>query len=133
MNYLGHAYLSMGNEEVLAGNMMGDYVKGKAVLETYPDGIRKGLMLHRKIDSFTDAHPAVSRAKVFFRKDYDLYAGAIVDIIFDHFLANDPKHFASETALFTFTQNTYSALNKYSTIFPEKFADMFPYMQSQNS
>ena len=85
MNYLGHAYLSMGNEEVLAGNMMGDYVKGKAVLETYPDGIRKGLMLHRKIDSFTDAHPAVSRAKVFFRQDYDLYAGAIVDIIFDHF------------------------------------------------
>lgn len=132
MNYLGHAFLSMNDEYLLTGNMIGDYVKGMQSLQNYPDAVRKGIMLHRKIDSFTDAHIAVSRAKIYFREVYELYAGAVVDIVFDHFLANDPKHFTSEKVLFDFSQASYTHLEKHSNYFPEKFANLFPYMQSQN-
>ena len=79
MNYLGHAFLSFGDGDILTGNMIGDHVKGKIALEQYPDGIKKGIMLHRKIDEYTDLHPATQRAKLPFREVYGLYAGAIMD------------------------------------------------------
>jgi len=132
MNYLGHAFLSMNDGNILTGNIIGDYVKGKSVLEKYPEEIRRGILLHRKIDSYTDAHPAVARAKILFREMYHLYAGAIVDILFDHFLANDPKYFSSEKALFNFSQQVYEQLEENSRYFPEKFVSFFPYMRSHN-
>ncbi len=132
MNYLGHAYLSFGNAGILTGNMMGDYVKGKLAVAKYPEEIQTGLMLHRKIDAFADTHPSNQRAKVWFRNDYGLYAGAVLDTLYDHFLANDPKHFPSQEALFTFSQDTYSKLAANQQHFPERFAQMFPYMQEHN-
>jgi len=132
MNYLGHAFLSFGNAEVLTGNLIGDHVKGKLALNNYPDGIRKGIELHRKIDRFTDDHPAVKRAGLWFRQDYGLYSGAIVDSLFDHFLANDPGHFSSESVLLDFTQNTYAAVAHHADFFPNAFAQYFPYMREQN-
>ena len=66
MNYLAHAYLSFGHKEVLTGNMISDFVKGKARFQ-YPEGIQKGIMLHRAIDDFTDTHPATAIAKEIFR------------------------------------------------------------------
>lgn len=132
MNYLAHAFLSFNDGDVLTGNMIGDHVKGKLALEKLPPGISKGVALHRKIDGYTDMHPATQRAKVWFRADYGLYSGAIMDTLYDHFLANDPKHFPSEEALYAFTQQTYQALAERSAWFPEAFASYFPHMQQHN-
>ncbi len=132
MNYLGHAFLSFNQPEVLTGNMIGDYVKGLKSLEQFPPGIRKGIMLHRKIDSFTDQHPALLRAKNYFRMDYGLYAGAFADIINDHFLANDPRCFSGESALLTFSQHVYQTISRYQDSFPEAFRRLFPYMRDEN-
>jgi len=132
MNYLGHAYLSFGDDELLTGNMIGDFVKGKLILQTMPERIAKGAMLHRKIDEFADNHPANQRAKIWFRQDYGLYSGAIIDTVYDHFLANDPKHFASEKTLFDFTQDTYQKLATKAQYFPLVFAQMFPHMSEHN-
>lgn len=112
--------------------MMGDHVKGKMALDNYPEGIRKGLMLHRRIDEFSDRHPATMRAKVLFRADYHLYAGAIMDTLYDHFLANDPKFFPGESALMSFTQDTYSKMESNIQFFPERFAAYFPHMKEHN-
>lgn len=128
MNYLGHAYLSLDNSEVLTGNMIGDYVKGRLAMKNYPDGIRKGILLHRKIDEFTDHHHATIRAKVFFKADYGLYAGAIMDTLFDHFLANDSGIFPSEHTLQLFSKHTYSQLSVYKDYFPTAFKAYFPIM-----
>src|SRR5690606_1835552 len=100
--------------------------------KTFPTKIQQGLLLHRSIDSFTDLHPAVSRAKIFFRATYELYAGPIVDIVFDHFLANDPKCFISEKNLYDFSQQVYHCLEKNQDHFPDKFSKFFPYMKTQN-
>ena len=132
MNYLGHAYLSFGDALILTGNVMGDHIKGKLALEQFPEKIKKGALLHRKIDAFTDVHPATQRAKIWFRGDYGLYSGAIMDTIFDHFLANDPKHFQSEKELLAFTLDTYKKLEENREYFPPTFAIYFPHMQEHN-
>ncbi len=132
MNYLGHAYLSFGDSELLTGNMIGDHIKGRIALESLPAGIKKGILLHRKIDSMTDEHPATSRAKLLFRQDYGLYAGAIMDTLYDHFLANDPRYFPSQEALRSFSQETYKRLSECSGNFPDGFAAYFPYMKQQD-
>ena len=131
MNYLAHAYLSFGHEEILVGNMISDFVKGKKKFD-YSLGIQKGIALHRAIDSFTDDHPVTKSAKQFFKADYGLYAGAFMDVVYDHFLANDTNEFADDTALFSFTQNTYSVLEKNVAVFPERFQKMFPHMKQHN-
>ncbi len=132
MNYLGHAFLSFGDHNILTGNIIGDHVKGKLALDHYPDEIRKGIELHRKIDMFTDEHPATKRAKVWFREVYGLYSGAIIDSLFDHFLANDPKYFNSEQHLLEFTQITYDGIEQNAAYLPATFATYFPYMKEHN-
>lgn len=132
MNYLAHAYLSFQNPLLLTGNMIGDFVKGSVSNTTYPEEIKEGITLHRKIDSFTDQHPVVARAKLLFKKDYGLYAGPITDSLFDHFLANDPQYFPSEQALFEFTQETYKMLEDCQSYFPHVFLEVFGYMREQN-
>lgn len=132
MNYLGHAFLSFGNGGILTGNMIGDHVKGKQVLEQYPPDIKKGLEIHRKIDGFSDTHPATQRGKLLFREHYGLYAGAIMDTLYDHFLANDPKLFESEQALYSFTQTVYAQLDEHKEYMPEGFAAYFPHMKEYN-
>ena len=71
MNYLAHAYLSFNQQEILVGNMISDFVKGKTKFN-YPEGIQKGIALHRAIDEFTDTHPATKEAAAFFRPAYRL-------------------------------------------------------------
>jgi acyl carrier protein phosphodiesterase len=56
VNYLAHAYLSFDDPEVLTGNMISDFVKGKKKYG-YPPRILAGIDLHRAIDEFTDDHP----------------------------------------------------------------------------
>jgi acyl carrier protein phosphodiesterase len=131
MNYLAHAYLSFYEPEILTGNMISDFVKGKKKFD-YPITVQKGIELHRFIDDFTDHHPATKQAKEFFRKDYRLYSGAFIDVVYDHFLANDKDEFADDMALKNFTFKTYSSLQKNSTIVPEHFSQVFNYMKKDD-
>lgn len=131
MNYLAHAYLSFNKPDILVGNMISDYIKGKKQFD-YPLPVQKGIRLHRAIDHFTDTHPATHELKSFFRPQYRLYAGAFADVVYDHFLATDVHEFKTELALKIFADNTYQLLEPQATLFPLPFKKMFPYMQSQN-
>jgi acyl carrier protein phosphodiesterase len=130
MNYLAHAYLSFGDPDILAGNMISDFVKGKKKYE-YSVRIQMGITLHRKIDEYTDSHPATRQAKEFLKQTAGPYSGAFVDILYDHFLANDPYEF-EEGALADFADNTYLLLEPFQRDFPEKFQRFFYYMRTQN-
>ncbi len=99
MNYLAHAYLSFSRPDLLVGNMISDFVKGRQKLN-YSTGIQQGIVLHRQIDHFTDTHPATHDAKQYFKPAVGLYAGAFIDIVYDHFLALDETvHSAAALAL----------------------------------
>lgn len=130
MNYLAHAYLSFGLPDVLAGNMISDFVKG-AQKNLYAVTIQRGIELHRAIDQFTDEHATTKAAKQFFRPAYGLYAGAFMDIVYDHFLAADKLQFENND-LMAFTLKTYQQLDAFETWFPLRFAKMYPYMKQQN-
>ena len=132
MNFLGHAYLSFNDDEILVGNMIGDHIKGMLVLEKYPEKIKKGILLHRKIDEFADLHPATIKAKLLFRSHYGRYSGAIMDTLYDHFLANDSKYFSSEQDLLSFTNETYRKLEDKREFQPFVFSSYFPNMVKQN-
>ncbi len=108
MNYLAHAYLSFNQPAILTGNMISDFVKGKKKYD-FSSEIQKGIALHRAIDEFTDFHPVTQIAKSYFKQAYRLYAGAFVDVVYDHFLANDPDQFADHTALDSFCQTLLGA------------------------
>ena len=110
--------------------MISDFVKGKKKFD-YPVGIQKGITLHRSIDSFTDSHPVSKMAKEIFRPAYRLYSAAFIDVVYDHFLANDENEF-TPASLIAFSETTYGILDKYLEWLPERFAKMFPYMKSQN-
>lgn len=132
MNLLGHAFLSFDDAEILCGNMMGDFVKGKKILDTYPAKIKQGLILHRKIDSFTDNHPIVDIAKEHYRKDYRLYSGAIIDVLFDHYLANDPRYFNEAEDLRIFTANVFHQLEKTSEYHTPTFSRLRFHLEKEN-
>lgn len=130
MNYLAHAYLSFGNKEILAGNMISDFIKGKKKFD-YSENIQKGIALHHFIDEFTDAHEATKQAKLFFKPFVGLYAGAFVDVVYDHFLANDANEFTDES-LKNFAGTIYNLLYQQQKDLPEIFVNMLGYMSSQN-
>jgi len=130
MNYLAHAYLSFDDPEILVGNMISDFVKGKKQYD-FPAGIQKGIRLHRMIDVFTDQHTATKKAKVLLQPAVGPYAGAFIDVVYDHFLATDQSVY-DDGAWMEFTSRTYRLLDPFSGQFPEKFARMFPYMKTQN-
>jgi len=130
MNYLGHAYLSFNSPQILVGNMISDFVKGREKLG-FSGNIQKGIALHRYIDEFTDTHPATKKAMEIFRKHYRLYSAPIMDILFDHFLANDQSLF-SEISLEEFTQTVYRHLEDNSTHLPNRFLHVFTYMKTED-
>jgi acyl carrier protein phosphodiesterase len=131
MNYLAHAFLSFNNRDILAGNIISDFVKGKAQY-SYPEGIRKGIRLHRLIDEYTDRHPVTARAKTFFRPQYRLYSGAFIDVVYDHFLALDSAQFEQYGSLKFFSAETYMQLESNITLLPFPFQKMFIYMKTQD-
>jgi acyl carrier protein phosphodiesterase len=130
MNLLAHSYLSFNNRQILVGNMISDFVKGRKKFD-YPLEIQKGIALHRAIDTFTDEHEATHEAKQFLRPAVGLYAGAFVDVVYDHFLANDTNEF-NDASLQQHALKTYDELGRQLEYIPDKFKVMIPYMQAQN-
>ncbi len=130
MNFLAHAYLSFNHPDILVGNMISDFVKGKKKFE-YSQGIQQGIALHRQIDLFTDDHIATKEARQFLKPAVGLYAGAFVDVVYDHFLANDSNEF-TDASLQNTAINTYSILTNYHHVLPAALQSVLPYMQSQN-
>ncbi len=131
MNYLAHAYCSFKDPPVLVGNMISDFIKGKKQFD-YPAEIQRGIRLHRLIDTFTDAHPAVKEAKAVFRPVYRLYAGAFVDVSFDYFIANDPQLFADEKALKAFALFVYDSMDQWRDWIPPATELYFSRMKEQD-
>ena len=131
MNYLAHAYLSFNIPDILVGNMISDYVKGKKQFD-YPLNIQKGIQLHRAIDTFTDAHAITKLAKQYLYPAVGTYSGAFVDVVYDHFLAIDTKQFTTNEQLQTVATFCYNILNNNYIYLPEKFSHSLPYMQQQN-
>lgn len=130
MNFLAHTYLSGCNEEIIVGNFMGDYVKGKNY-NNFPELVRKGILIHRDIDTYTDMHPITRRSKLRIAPRYHKYAGIIIDIFYDHFLASMWDDFSS-LPLQDFVNRTYDLLKRNYKILPGAIKRWFPTFLENN-
>lgn len=129
MNYLAHLHLGGDEPAQLLGSLYGDFVKGP-LQGRWPAAIEQGIVLHRRIDVFTDAHPLVKRAKARFPEARRRYAGILVDVFFDHCLARDWQSYA-DIPLAGFTRQVYRVLSQEPQL-PERLAHIAPYMCAQD-
>ena len=119
MNYLAHLYLSAGSTEALVGGLLGDFVKGPLRADRFPPRVLAAIALHRRIDSFVDTHPAVGRSRVRFAPGFRRYAGILLDLFHDHFLARDWDQYADEP-LPRFTARAYRAFARHEALLPAR-------------
>lgn len=130
MNFLAHIYLSGDDDLIKIGNFMADGIRGHDYLD-YPPEVQKGIILHRAIDTFTDAHPIFRKSKHRLHEKYGHYSGVIIDIFYDHFLAKNWSVYSNEK-LETTAQNFYESLKSNYEILTERTKGMMPYMIARN-
>ena len=126
MNYLAHLFLSDGTPESLIGNLLGDFVKG-SIENIYSLKIIEGIYLHRKIDSFTDSHPIFRSSKRLIALDRQRFSGIMIDVFYDHFLANNWSNYSS-IPLTDFTNHVYQVLLENQKILPDRLKNILPDM-----
>lgn len=118
MNFLAHIYLSGENDDLLKiGNFMADSVRGKQYLN-YPESVQKGILLHRKIDEYTDNHPIFRISRKRLVPEFGHYSGVITDIFYDYFLAKNWKSYCS-VSLDEYVQNFYQLIENKKEILNE--------------
>jgi acyl carrier protein phosphodiesterase len=124
MNFLFHLYLSGDDPDILTGNLMGDFVKGR-IGEQYPPRLRSGIVLHRGIDSFAQQHPLFRRSRERIDPGYGLWRGVLVDMFYDHFLAAEWSQWSEEpfTAYIERARRMVEANHRY---LPERMQEVVP-------
>ncbi|MGI9552434.1 MAG: ACP phosphodiesterase [Aurantibacter sp.] len=130
MNFLAHIYLSFDDDEITLGNFIADSIRGNKY-KHLPEQVQKGILLHRKIDTYTDAHPIPKKSSKRLHHNYSHYSRVIVDIFYDHFLAKNWKVY-SDVPLATFVDHFYDLLEDNFTILPQGVQRMMPYMIADN-
>lgn len=126
MNHLAHCFLSFGDEDLLLGNFIGDFVKGNDWKE-YPDQVQKGILLHRAIDSFTDFHPVTDQSVKRLRQFAGRFTPPIVDILYDYLLSTNWNKYTEEK-FEDFALRTYTQLETRSGEMPVSLQERLPKM-----
>jgi acyl carrier protein phosphodiesterase len=126
VNFLAHLFLSNDTPELLVGNLMGDFVKGR-LDGRFPPGIEQGILLHREIDSFAGQNRHFLRSKRRLDQSFGLYRGVLVDLFYDHFLAAHWEDYAY-VPLSVFISDAWQVLCEYREFLPDKLQRIMPFM-----
>lgn len=109
MNYLAHIHLARHSDDAMLGALLGDFVFGLAALQDWSPVVRREILVHRKVDRYTDDHPLVVEARALFGAGRRRYAGIALDVYYDHCLARDWARY-SALPLDAFTAGFYAYL-----------------------
>lgn len=126
MNHLAHFFLSCESDDLLIGNFIADYIRNKEVGD-YSAAIQQGILLHRKIDTFTDTHPVVRQGTRRLRPHHGKYAPVILDILYDNILVKNWSRYSGQP-LVDFTQYVYRILQDSMPDLPSKLQSRLPDM-----
>jgi acyl carrier protein phosphodiesterase len=130
MNFLAHLYLADDTPYSILGNMLGDFAESD-FRERYNEEICRGIILHRKVDIFTDSHEIFLRSKRRVSDEYRLLKGIMIDIFYDHFLAKN-WDFYSHTPLEDYSNYVYEIFATHQSLVPLRLQQMLPVMISGN-
>lgn len=127
MNYLAHILLAHKTGTSKTGNFLGDFVRGNVQSSGLPPDIQLGIMLHRKIDSFTDAHPITRNSRNCINATRRRFAGIIIDLAYDHFLARH-WHAYCDVSIDELTDQFYFELANHQPHLPESSQTMVSHL-----
>lgn len=130
MNYLAHFFLARGDEGLIVGNFLADHVKGNKY-KTLPEEIQRGVILHRRIDDYTDSHHEVEKTKIRLRENYGKYAPVISDVFYDYALGNNWENYSNKE-LKAFSSEIYATLKRSKHSFPEMARITLEYMSAND-
>jgi acyl carrier protein phosphodiesterase len=133
MNHLAHLFLAGDDAESLIGNLAGDFVKGPLqgrLGDRFPRGIHEGIMQHRRIDAFTDSHPAVAAFRSVLIPEQGHYSRVIADMFFDHFLACRFDEYAGEP-LESFLGRTFATIDPHQHLLPGMLRVLYPRIRDE--
>jgi acyl carrier protein phosphodiesterase len=131
MNFLAHAFLSDNQHNIIIGNFLADFLRGRKAVEDLPKAIQQGIAIHRKIDKFTDKHPIVKQGIERLKHTQGRYSSVLIDVFYDYFLAKNWSTF-SPTPLPEFTADIYSHLETEMHLFPKSLQKRLPEMISHD-
>ena len=129
MNFLAHTLLGFEDIDLVTGQVCGDFVRGSD-LSRFPSGVQAGIRLHRHLDVFTDAHPALQEARATMKEVPYRFSGIVVDVMFDHFLAREWSRFSPHT-LSRHASSVHSALARHQPILPERLQRFMTVLQRE--
>ena len=130
MNHLAHLFLPGDvSPERLAGNLSGDFVKG-VLGDRFDPEVRDGILQHRRIDAFTDSHPAVAAFRRVLIPEHGHYARVIADMFLDHFLATRFEELGGEP-LHAFLARTFAAIDPLEQELPGALRHLYPRIRDE--
>lgn len=127
MNFLAHSYLARDQGNGRAGAILADLLKNS---EGLPRDVEREMRLHRAVDSFTDAHPAVLESKRLFQPDSRRYAGILLDVYYDHLLVKAWPQYSAQP-LGDFIADTHACLLAHEAAYPPRVAHVVRMMVAE--
>lgn len=126
MNYLAHIFLAAHSPQAMLGALLGDFVKGR-VDGLFTPEIETEILLHRKIDVYTDQHRLVRSAADLLQGKSRRYAGIVLDVYFDHLLARNWGQYCDEP-LSPWLARFYRHVQQMQEILPPPLQERVPEM-----
>ncbi|HSQ56231.1 MAG TPA: ACP phosphodiesterase [Gemmata sp.] len=116
MNFLAHLHLADPEPELMLGGIVADFARNPEIAAR-PEGIQRGVHLHRLIDGFTDRHAIVQRSISRVSARLGWFAGITIDIYYDHILAREWARYSTEP-LRDFADRANDVLNELFPLAP---------------
>lgn len=125
MNQLAHLLLAGPRADLRLGAILGDHLKGRVDRLPLPSGVRHGIRLHRRIDAWTDRHPAVAGLRATLPPHWRRYGPVVLDVLYDHMLDRHWERLAT-IPLARFADQIDRLLHEHRALLPpraQRFAD----------
>mgnify|MGYP001357005115 CR=1 FL=1 len=130
MNWLAHLRLAPDEPLLRLGNLRGDFVRGIDLASLHPV-LQRGVHQHRAVDAFVDAHPLVRASRERLDAPFRRFAGVLVDVFYDHYLARDWTRLGDGSRLDAFAATVHGELRDHLDLLPERLQRAVPWMQDE--
>ncbi|MBX3465098.1 MAG: DUF479 domain-containing protein [Planctomycetes bacterium] len=130
MNWLAHLRLAPAAPLLRLGNLCGDFVRGFDLASLHAD-LRRGIAQHRAVDAFVDAHPGVRRSRDRLPPPWRRFAGVLVDVFHDHFLARDWDRLGIGGPLPAFAAAVHADLRAHRDLLPPRLQQALPWLEAE--
>lgn len=118
VNFLAHIQLARHSDEAMLGAFLGDFLTPRSAAPLGATVVDE-IVLHRRVDSYTDSHPLVKSTRRLCSPPNRLFARIALDVYYDHFLIKHWERYSEQT-LDQVVDRFYAAIDRSSALLPAK-------------